>query len=53
MALTLTYRHDHNCKYKGEVYEDRPSSNGVVAWIIVPTCEETMTELTLVRTETY
>ena len=53
MPLTLTYKHAHKCKHKDEEYEDRPNSNGVIAWIIVPICEETLTELNLVKTERY
>lgn len=53
MALTIVYRHDHNCEHKGETVKDRPNSSRGIAWIIIPTCEETMTELALVSIERY
>lgn len=53
MALTIVYRHDHECSHKDETVEDRPNSRNGVAWFVVPTCEETMTELALVSILRY
>lgn len=53
MPLTLTYAHHHQCSHKDEIIQDRPNSSNGVTWIVIPTCEETMIELNLIRTEKY
>jgi hypothetical protein len=53
MPLTITYKHNHDCSREGRLVTHRPDSDDGVAFITIPTCEETMTELERVKVEQY